>query len=53
VPAEWLVGPRGFWIDEGGVVVALTKTVTYGVLAAVISARVGLAWGGWLREVKR
>ncbi len=53
VPAEWLVGPRDFWIDDGGVVVALTKTATYGVLAAVISARVGLAWGGWLREVKR
>lgn len=53
VPAEWLVGPRDFWIDDGGVAVALTKTATYGVLAAVISARVGLAWGGWLREVKR
>jgi hypothetical protein len=53
VPAEWLVGPREFWVDEGGESVALMKTLTWGVLAAVVSARIGLAWGGWLREVKR
>jgi hypothetical protein len=40
-------------VDQGGEVVALTKTMTWGVLAAFLSARVGLAWGGWLREVKR
>jgi xanthosine utilization system XapX-like protein len=53
VPAEWLVGAREFWVDQGGESVALMKTLTWGVLAAVVSARIGLAWGGWLREVKR
>jgi hypothetical protein len=40
-------------VDQGGESVALMKTLTWGVLAAVVSARIGLAWGGWLREVKR
>jgi len=52
-PADWVVGPREFWLDEGGEMVAMTKAMTWGVLAAVISSRIGLAWGGWLREVKR
>jgi hypothetical protein len=52
-PADWLVGPREFWMEEGGATTALLKTFTWGVLAATLSARVGLAWGGWLREVKR
>ncbi len=53
MPADMLVGAREFWVDQGGEVVALAKTMTWGVLAAIISARIGLAWGGWLREVKR
>jgi len=52
-PADWVVGPREFWLDEGGEMVALAKTMTWAVLVAVLSSRVGLAWGGWLREVKR
>ena len=52
-PADWLVGPREFWMEDGGAAVAVTKAMTWGVLAAVLSSRVGLAWGGWLREVKR
>ena len=52
-PAEYLVGPREFWMDDGGVSVALMKTMTWGVLAAFVSARVGLAWGNWLRQVQR
>lgn len=53
VPAEFLTGTRGFWVDDGGALVAVAKAMTWGVLAAVLSSRVGLAWGGWLREVKR
>lgn len=52
-PADWLVGPREFWIERGSERAELVATMTWGVLAATLSARVGLAWGGWLREVKR
>jgi hypothetical protein len=52
-PADWLVGPRLFWIERGGEGAELVATMTWGVLTAMVSARVGLAWGGWLREVKR
>ena len=53
MPAEYLTGAREFWVDDGGVSVALVKTMTWGVLAAFLSSRVGLAWGNWLRAVKR
>lgn len=52
-PAEYLVGPRGFWTDDGGATTTLFRMLTWSVLAATISSRVGLAWGGWLRNVKR
>ncbi|MBC7843232.1 MAG: hypothetical protein H7099_13005 [Gemmatimonadaceae bacterium] len=52
-PAEYLTGPREFWMEDGGAMVALVKAMSWGVLAAVISSRVGLWWGNWLREVKR
>ncbi len=52
-PADYLVGPREFWMEDGGAAVALVKTMTWGVLAALLSSRIGLAWGNWLREVKR
>ena len=52
-PAEYLTGPREFWIDDGGATVALVKAMSWGVLAAVVSSRIGLWWGNWLREVKR
>ena len=52
-PAEYLVGPREFWMDDGGASVALVKTMTWGVLAAFLSSRVGLSWGNWLRQVQR
>ena len=52
-PSDWIVGPREFWLDEGGALTGVAKTMTWGVLAAVVSSRIGLAWGGWLREVKR
>ena len=53
MPAEMLVGPRGFWTEDGGTPAALFGMVTWSVLAATISSRVGLAWGGWLRAVTR
>ncbi len=52
-PADFIVGPRGFWTDDGGTSVTLFGIVTWSVLAAAISSRIGLAWGGWLRDVKR
>ena len=52
-PAEWLTGAREFWTDEGGTVATLVGMLTKSVLAAIIASRVGLWWGGWLREVKR
>ena len=53
VPAEYLSGPREFWTDDGGTAVTLVGVLTKSLLAAVIASRIGLAWGGWLREVKR
>ena len=52
-PAEYLTGPREFWMEDGGATVALVKAMSWGVLAAVVSSRVGLWWGNWLREVTR
>ena len=51
--AEWLVGPRKFWNDEGGLGGTLFRMATYAVLAATISARLGLARGEFLRRVVR
>ena len=52
-PAEYLIGPREFWMEDGGATVALVKAMSWGVLAAVVSSRIGLWWGNWLHEVKR
>ena len=52
-PAEWLTGPREFWLDEGGIGETLRNMLIMSVPVAAITARIGLAWGAWLREVKR
>ena len=52
-PADYLVGPREFWMEDGGATVALVKMMTWSVLAAFVSSRIGLWWGNWLHEVKR
>ena len=51
--AEWLVGPREFWLDDGGLRVTLLSMLIVSVPIAAITARIGLAWGAWLREVRR
>jgi hypothetical protein len=51
--AEWLVGPRQMWGDEGGTSATLFRMATWAVLAATLSARLGLARGSFLRRVVR
>ena len=51
--AEWLVGPREFWADDGGIRTTLLNMLIISVPVAAITARIGLAYGAWLRVVKR
>jgi hypothetical protein len=53
VPAEYLVGPRQMWTDGVSTGATLLSTATWGVLAATLSARLGMARGAWLRRVVR
>ena len=52
-PAEFLVGPRTFWTDEGGVRVTLVTILIISIPVSIVTARIGLWWGAWLRQVKR
>jgi hypothetical protein len=52
-PAEYLVGPRGVWTDGTSVTSTLLRIATAAVLAATLSARLGLARGAFLRRVVR
>jgi hypothetical protein len=51
--AEWLVGPREMWTEDGGISTTLFRIATWAVLAATVSARLGLARGNFLRRVVR
>jgi len=53
VPPEWLVGPREFWNEDGSVAATLRGMLTVAVPVTIITSRIGLWWGSWLREVKR
>ena len=44
---------RGEFVTFDRTTVDMLRGVGTAVLAAVVSARLGLAWGGWMREVKR
>ena len=48
--SDWYQGR--FW-STGGAGAAFWRGMGWAALAAVLSARVGLAWGGWMREVRR
>ncbi len=52
-PAQYLVGPRQMWTDGASVGATLLRIATWGVLAATLSSRLGLARGTWLRRVVR
>ena len=52
-PAQYLVGPRDMWTDGMSVAATLFRIATVAVLAATLSARLGLARGAWLRRVVR
>ncbi len=52
-PAQYLVGARDMWTDGPTVWPTLISMATWAVLAATLSARLGLARGGWLRRVVR
>jgi hypothetical protein len=52
-PAEYLVGPRDMWTDGPTIWPTIISMSTWAVLAATLSARLGLARGGWLRRVVR
>jgi hypothetical protein len=52
-PAEWLVGPRGFNGEEGGVFTTAWKVAVFGTALATLASRWGLARGSWLRQVQR
>jgi hypothetical protein len=52
-PAEFLTGPRHLFTDDGGITTTLFGMATYAVLAATLSARLGLARGNFLRRVIR
>ncbi|MCC6244573.1 MAG: hypothetical protein IT353_17145 [Gemmatimonadaceae bacterium] len=52
-PAEYLVGPRELWTDGTSVASTFFRIATYAVLAATVSARLGLARGAFLRRVVR
>jgi hypothetical protein len=52
-PPEWLNGPREMWTEEGGLRTTLLRMATWAVLAATMSARLGLARGNFLRRVVR
>jgi hypothetical protein len=47
--SRWATG--GFWTVDGGA--AFWRGMGWATLLAVLSARVGLAWGAWMREVRR
>ena len=51
--AEWLVGPRRLWTDDGGWRTTLFRVSTFAVLAATVSSRLGIARGNFLRRVVR
>jgi hypothetical protein len=48
--SDWYQGR--FW-STGEAGAAFWRGMGWAALAAVLSARVGLAWGGWMREVRR
>ena len=52
-PAEYLVGPREVWTDGTSTLSTLFRIAIYGIAAATVSARLGLARGGFLRRVVR
>ena len=52
-PAEFLVGPRQMWTDGKSVAATLVSILIWAVLAATLSARLGLARGAFLRRVVR
>jgi hypothetical protein len=52
-PPEMLVGPRQLWTDDGGIASTLFRMATFAVIAATLSARLGLARGSFLRRVVR
>ncbi len=52
-PAAFLVGPREMWTDGKSVGATLFSILTWGVLVATLSARLGLSRGAWLRRVVR
>jgi hypothetical protein len=52
-PAEYLVGPRELVPDGGSLPATLVRIFTFGVLAASLSARLGMARGAFLRRVVR
>jgi hypothetical protein len=53
VPAEYLVGPRRMWTDGPSVWPTIISMSTWAVLAATLSARLGMMRGSWLRRVVR
>jgi hypothetical protein len=44
---------RGVFPDYWGTAAEYARGFAWAALAAVLSARAGLAWGGWMREVRR
>ena len=50
---EWTIGPRTFWTEDGGFRRTLFGIAVYAVIAATLSARLGLARGEYLRRVVR
>ena len=51
--AEHLIGPRIFWTEEGGLRGTLTGMLLFSIPVSIVTARIGLWWGAWLRQVKR
>ena len=52
-PAQYLVGPRTLWTDGVSIGTTLFRIGTWAVLAATLSARLGMGRGEWLRRVVR
>jgi hypothetical protein len=51
--AKWLIGPREMWTDEGGLRTTFFRITTVSLLIAIVSSRLGLMRGEFLRRVVR
>ena len=51
--AEHLIGRREFWTEDGGLRGTLAGMLLFSIPVSIVTARIGLWWGAWLRQVKR